>query len=77
MTQIEKALEELLTPHGYKITHRSEHYCYYYHRNDDKIIRLTGTRATLTQWNETQNPITIDLNHPNSLQIIENWAKTP
>jgi len=72
MTDIEQVLEELLTSHGY---HTITHY-----HNNDKTICLTGTQVKLVQWNHRdhhRHETIIDLNHPNSLKIIEDWAKTP
>jgi len=90
MTDIEKVLSELLKPHGFAkenefFSKQTASLSNIDHNialgiNHDKIINITGTQITLNQHTvTTQNTwdtITIDLNHPNSLQNIEDWAKT-
>jgi len=86
MTEIERVLEELFKPHGFTEvcptwymgikTHHSQ----YIHPNKNKIIFITENKVTLRQWDHEHNwwsDIFIELCDPNSLQIIEDWAKTP
>jgi len=83
MTQIEQILEELLNPHGFTAHHgysnKSSHYHYYHNHDKNKTIRLADTQIKLIQWDDIIPTIEtfIDLNHPNSLTLIEDWAKTP
>jgi len=82
MTDIEQALTELLKPHGFteacytQVVGVKTHQSHYIHLDKSKLVYLTGTQARLIYWAKDNTDIIIDLNHPNSLQIIENWAKT-
>jgi len=82
MTDIEQALTELLKPHGFTEacptwfmgikTHHSQHI----HPDKNKIIFITENKVTLHHWNtNAKDDIITDLCDPNSLQIIEDWAK--
>jgi len=54
-------------------------------RRHHKIVNIVGAQIKLYQRNipaqsstwDVWNTITVDLCDPNSLQIIEDWAKTP
>jgi len=84
MTDIEKVLQELLESHGFTTNTHS----YYYHNNHlCKLVHITNSQVELKQWDTQLQPgfvarskqnwyeIIIDLCDPNSIQIIEDWAK--
>jgi len=71
MTDIEKVLEELLKPHGFK---KDRLHIVNNHRN--RSIHIIREQVKLCQWGIDWKSTTIDLCDPNSLQIIEDWAKS-
>jgi len=76
---VEQVLEELLKPYKFQIsqTTNNDNNNYYYNDKYDKIIEITGIQISLHQWKEIEwNTTTVDLCDPNSLQIIEDWAKS-
>jgi len=68
---------DLTANHAYSSNNNNYNHYYYHHDNKQKTIRLTGTQIKLLQWDDTilTSEITVDLSDPNSLQIIEDWAK--
>jgi len=84
MTEIQQAILELLKPHGYKTKYpNSDRITTIISQIGtgiyNKTIYIQENQVRLWQWNHKQNnwlETTIDLCHPNSLQIIEDWAKT-
>jgi len=87
MTDIEQVILKILKPHGFKtikdrpqiiegvsFSNINQHV-----HNNNKIVNITGTQIKLHQRNstwDTWTTISADLCDPNSLQIIEDWAKT-
>jgi len=81
MTEIQQIILELLAPHGFKTKYPfsdNDHIIGTY--NKTIYIQENQTQITLWQWSQKQNnwlETLVDLCDPNSLQIIEDWAKTP
>jgi len=82
MTDIEQVLEELLALYGFQVKNRSNTIILTNYPNrpsrTNKLIKITGTQIKLRQWNEKEiewNTTIVDLCDPNSINIIENWAK--
>jgi len=82
LTNVEQALADLLKPYGFKITNNryGTEIDTIFSNNTSATIYITGTRIILRQWGRGQynwDDIFTDLCDPNSLKIIEDWAKTP
>jgi len=83
MTEIEQILLEILEPHGFTAHRAYNSHNHYYYHDKQKTLRLIGTQVKLVQWDDGPSRQTfpasvtfVDLCDPNSLQIIEDWAKT-
>jgi len=81
MTDIEQVIIEMLEPYGFKTNYPVQRNTPSYSQISiyNKTIYILEDQIKLWQWNHEQNKwleTTVDLCDPNSLQIIENWAKS-
>jgi len=90
MTDIEQVIIEILTPHGFIKEPQIPPDAIQFYLNTNKILSIQEDKITLYNIATTDmrhnlcalmmaaidSEITIDLCDPNSLRIIEDWAKS-